>query len=1366
VNAWESAPLVEEPPTPTPAWQQAPTVQDVPFAGLEPAHASAFPVGMLEPGTQNPFDYAKYPKVRNPDGSFSNVKTTSFNIDGQEVLLPTMVGGKNLRQIKPDGSVDDSQVIQRYRDTGEHFGTFDSPESANAFADKVERLMQREGAQPPSSPAAQGALNSTAVGRVMRAFGSGLSQPFQGVESYGLSPEARKWFQEEGVFMGGKRKSALPSFITEPIQAFNEGVVSFVANEADFLLKGLYAPFTALAKTVGQVSEETGLATRLGYYEYNENGEQASRVADDVLGAVDSLGIVLGAHIPMAGTGGIRRSRIAASEKLREEQIPSREPPTNRAPPPIEPSPAVPPDVIAVPPGGFHAAPPKPELPPLAGPSVRVGEQVVRFPDEAHAALFEYGEKLAFGEEDAAARAAIAARNAGMDIDAEAKTYYDAVAKKVEGQAGEVDAPRVGEPTPERFTTSPGAIAAEHDQQVTQLETEAMQAAVERRPDYGAANRIVTRADADETRAVLREKAAQANVGLDPDAITAAFKLAVYHIEAGARSFVDFSRAVIADVGEWARPHLQEWYDQAVAAISEFSRSEYGGSLPRSQRVTRPPPEMINPQRAGNINLDRISAGEDVLNVIRETAAQNAGFETARRGRMTFEDIQNLADSAGVNPKQLVKAKVGTAFSAEEAVALRDYLVASAAKVQELSQTVLGGSDEQLLEFERALTRHQAIQEKVAGMTAEAGRALASFNIKAEATEKAKRLAELLEAKGGRATIEEKASAIRKLNDPEAVSRTILNMRKATVLDMILEAWINGLLSGPLTHATNTISNTLTNVTNIGEMALAAGIGTVRESLGVGVGAEKVALGEVQARAFAMLNGSKDYLAAAKEAFADDLASSTSTGKIEVKRPQAIPSFTVNIPGIGPTKIGGATVRIPGRLLSASDAFFQTMARRQEISALAFRKATNEGLAGNRLATRIAELIADPTKEMVEQAQKTGTYLTFTKPLGPTGRYVQGLFNSHPMLKFIVPFTRTPTNILKYAGERSVLSVFSKEVRANLRGENGQIAQDTQLARITLGTAVTLATLQMAMNGDITGGGPRDPNARALLYMTGWQPYSVRVGDTYYSYLRALGPLGVLMGVSADAAEISHDVDSGDASEIGKLVFASATQNLVNQTWLQGPADLLQAVEDPQRYGAPWVRGMTASLVPAGIAQEARASDPYLREARSIIDGVKARIPGLSQTLLPRRDLWGNEIVREGSLGPDILSPVYQMQIKNDLIAREMLRLGVWKAAPPRTIRGVDLTDAQYDDYQKIAGRLARQSLTMVVGGAGWDQLPPATQAEIIDRLFDRSRESARSFMMISHPELLNDIIRSRIEDITGEPKKSGLVPYPAMPVQ
>src|SRR5690606_5863282 len=48
-----------------------------------------------------------------------------------------------------------------------------------------------------------------------------------------------------------------------------------------------------------------------------------------------------------------------------------------------------------------------------------------------------------------------------------------------------------------------------------------------------------------------------------PELIALGTELAVFHLEAGARSFADYSRAMVADLGEAARPYLRSWYEGA-----------------------------------------------------------------------------------------------------------------------------------------------------------------------------------------------------------------------------------------------------------------------------------------------------------------------------------------------------------------------------------------------------------------------------------------------------------------------------------------------------------------------------------------------------------------------------------------------------------------------------------------------------------------------------------------------------------------------------------------------------------------------------------------------------------------------------------
>lgn len=143
------------PQRPIPGVNAADTAQ---YDGQAPA------AGLVEPGN---IDLAQRPIVNNPDGTYSTVRSASFNLDGVEVLLPT---------ISDDGRpLSNQEAVQLYRRTGRHLGKFSSPEAATAYA---QRLHEQQAAAydskagqsapvPPPEARAKGSIYQTPKGPMM-----------------------------------------------------------------------------------------------------------------------------------------------------------------------------------------------------------------------------------------------------------------------------------------------------------------------------------------------------------------------------------------------------------------------------------------------------------------------------------------------------------------------------------------------------------------------------------------------------------------------------------------------------------------------------------------------------------------------------------------------------------------------------------------------------------------------------------------------------------------------------------------------------------------------------------------------------------------------------------------------------------------------------------------------------------------------------------------------------------------------------------------------------------------------------------------------------------------------------------------------
>lgn len=796
--------------------------------------------------------------------------------------------------------------------------------------------------------------------------------------------------------------------------------------------------------------------------------------------------------------------------------------------------------------------------------------------------------------------------------------------------------------------------------------------------------------------------------------------------------------------------------------------------------------------KAMNINLGRIQTSDDVKNVLKNTAdIFKSDIQEATRGVQTNAVTEQLADDLGLTVEDLLKRRKGEAFNAEQATAARKLLVSSAENLRNLAAKVqsLDATDADRFVFRRAVAVHAALQKEVSGLTAEAGRALQAFNIMAKSQkEQMAAIQNILEATGGRGTADDLAQAILDSNSLKGINLVAREAYQASLSDMVFEVWVNGILSGPRTHVTNTISNLIRAMIDLPEKATASLIGKVLNTQG------GVHVGEVLAHAHGMMEGIREGWKMAVETFKNEGLTDPLTKGMTADR-RAITAENLSRTFLGRNIIDpvlkslsakqlaeggmfgnfvdalGAVVRFPGfRMLNSEDAFFKALNYRAELHAQAFREAIQEGHSGMELAQRIADLLEQPSETMRIAATNMAHEATFTNP-NKVARNLAQFTRSVPGLRYIIPFINTPTNIVKTGLERTPFALMSGQVRADIFA--GGARRDMALGRIALGSSLLALGWMQAKAGKITGGAPQDPGLRKV-WMQENQEYSIVFQDgdkkTFVSYNR-FEPFGMLLGAAADYANIVGQIGEKDASELVAASVMAMMKNITSKTWLKGISDFLVALDEPERRLNNFALNMATGFVPNLINQVNGAMvDPVLRETRgfrggnfaakslaSYIDAVKEKIPGYSKTLPPMRTLWGEPIEpREGFNDENgqkvynLLSPAYVKEIKGDKVNQTILDNEIDLDMPRRSFdipgvpTAIELTPAEYSRYVELAGKPAKAALDQIVKNPGFENAPKFQKDQIFRQVVNEFRQRAKAQLISEDKELKNRIDEAR----------------------
>ncbi|KJZ37200.1 hypothetical protein [Pseudomonas fluorescens] len=736
--------------------------------------------------------------------------------------------------------------------------------------------------------------------------------------------------------------------------------------------------------------------------------------------------------------------------------------------------------------------------------------------------------------------------------------------------------------------------------------------------------------------------------------------------------------------------------------------------------------------------LDRLGLqGEQRTQTMDLLKPVELNIEDARRGVIPNAERDRLATLIGLqgSDAQVFNRKIGEALNAEQTVALTTHVQDNLKDVLDLQQRIASGnaSDIDRASFVQSLGQLRGTFADLAGARAEAGRALSAYKRQAMDYSQAKNV---LEAVGGINGADDAAKALGKAIQSGGLSNAakLIGQPEGRMSRLLNYYYRAALLSGVRTHAVNITSNTLTLGNEIIERGIAAGIGGIKR-LATGGKSGQTVFAEPIDMLTGMAKGFMQAGSAAVDAFKTGEAPTLGIGKGEagpvggMNSPR--PNGLLGTAGWAADKLAS----VPYRALGAEDAFFANLNYAGELRTIARQQALADKKlgqlpTGTKLSQRIEQLVQNPTPSMIEAAGEHARTATFNNQAGAFAQAVMSAKAKMPWLNLVVPFIRTPANIVTYGLRRTLAAPLFKNVREDIAA--GGAKQERAIARMLWGTSVMVGAGALAQAGYITGAGPDDKKEKAALLAKGWRPYSVKVGDTYYEYNR-LDPFSQWLGLASDLSTM--DYQHKDASDLAATALGSLVNNTVNKTYMQGVSNLVEFLQDPKRNGPWYLKQLGGTLAqPVTLASNiASENDPYAREQNSVLDAIKYRVPGLREDLPSKLDAFGEPVPnRTYPGGPvSIAAPIAQSKESTDPVRLEAARLG-WvpgKTAAHFTINKhrFDLSEAQQHEFNQLTGQMIHTGAARIMVAPGWKSLDDNTKLDLLDNLTKKARTAVRT---------------------------------------
>lgn len=419
-----------------------------------------------------------------------------------------------------------------------------------------------------------------------------------------------------------------------------------------------------------------------------------------------------------------------------------------------------------------------------------------------------------------------------------------------------------------------------------------------------------------------------------------------------------------------------------------------------------------------------------------------------------------------------------------------------------------------------------------------------------------------------------------------------------------------------------------------------------------------------------------------------------------------------------------------------------------------FTNSINNQMKLNKTNEVTQEMIDIATQEALSRTwQDNNNYTKFVLNVRKMMNVLN--FKGYGLGDVLVPFAKTPANLTKAIVDYSPLGLIQTiNDGVNLKRSltNGQYNPQMQhkfvqdLGKATAGTMLYAIGYALAKAGITSGESDDDKDVANFMKNTlGVSSYSIKIGDKTFTYDWAQ-PIAAPLSITANI--VKNQKEGANLYENIMSSLNTAGSILLEQSFL----DSLNTVFSNNE-------GIVTGLQEAVLELPSRAIPTFMKQITDLTDGtqrttfekdkpletalnkIKAKIPGLSQTLAPTKDTLGRDVKKYGGKNNIFNVFINPANVNTENIsksAEEIYR--VYKATGEKSVmprvpeykykdengNEIILNSKQRAEYQEVSGQIVEDNVEKLLKTTEYKNLTDTEKAEILNNIVNYSYNVAK----------------------------------------